>query len=107
MFVPGATISGLIRPSSAGPRLENAAIPSTLLLVKSAPNGAPPRPKTDQQKFSGTLAEHPPVGGRKLSEEPTVSTFFAVPGALIESASTTPSRGFLSKPSLPAATTNR
>jgi hypothetical protein len=33
MSVPGATMSGLMRPSLQGPRLENAARPCTLLLI--------------------------------------------------------------------------
>ena len=65
MCVPGATMSGLVRPSSVGPRLENGAMSSAL----SAP-------------VSG---KHWSAGdvGRTPSEAPTVITFFAVPGAPI------------------------
>ena len=60
MWVPGATMSGLSRPSLVGPRLEKSAMSRAL----SAPAFVTPQP-------SVPLA-------RTLSDAPTVMTFFAV-----------------------------
>ena len=55
IWTPGATMSGLIRPSEVGPMLENDAI---------CPDAAVP--------------------GRPVVEAPTVRTFFAVAGGAID-----------------------
>src|SRR5712691_4816416 len=56
---PGATISGLIRPSAVGPRLLK-----PMDALKSSAGNVP---------GGGTV-------GRKFSEAPVVITFFALPG---------------------------
>src|SRR5262249_39237568 len=63
IWVPGATISGFLRPSAAGPRDENPMISFAL----SAPVSPTPEPST-------------PPNGLTFSEAPTVSTFLPVPG---------------------------
>ena len=92
MNVPGAESSGFCLPSSVGPRLENAAIPSELLAALSPLSGLLEYPHPDQ------VAE---IVGLSFSDAPMVNTFFAVAGAPILSASISPSE-FTSSPLLPA-----
>src|SRR5690349_19506949 len=107
IFVPGATMSGLARPSSAGPREEKAAIPLELSEGVSVAIGCVAKQKLTSSQ--GTPLRPPEE--RRLSDAPTVTTFLAVPGASSESGSTTPSPpvqkpsapGLPSAPELPAA----
>src|ERR1039457_5318733 len=74
MCVHGATISGLIRPSAQGPRLEKLAISFALLasvskvVQPSSPTGLLPPLAVDME--------------RTFSMPPTAMTFLAVPGAV-------------------------
>ena len=93
--MPGATISGLILPSSQGPLEENAAIPSLLSSKLSEFIGS-----------AGYLSDQPCphvkfVTLMSLSVAPTVIQFLAVAGEPRESRSTIPSLS-ASVPSLPA-----
>src|SRR5947207_5115063 len=89
--VPGATMSGLMRRSSKGPRL-----------LKAARHSGSPDTFSDPIGGSGKFLAHacphwkllsPPLV-RSLRLAPTVSAFLAVPGAPIESQSTKPTSLF-------------
>ena len=90
MNVPGAEISGFTRPSSTGPRLENAAIPLMLSALKSLLIGDPY--ELPQIEF---------IVGRSFSLAPIEKTFFAVAGFPNESKSISPFE-LASIPELPA-----
>lgn len=64
--VPGATTSGLILPSTVGPRLLNAAMPSALSARGLFAIGGPHLAGSQTKQFS-----------RRLSVAPTVMQFFA------------------------------
>ena len=72
MKLPGAVMSGFIRPSSVGPRLENAARPSELSADLSLMIGA------TGHRFPVNPPPHVEViVGRSFSPAATVTTFFA------------------------------
>ena len=91
MNVPGATISGLRRLSSVGPRLENAASPEILSARRSVLIGA----------LYFVVPQTEFIVGRSFSLAPTVKTLLADAGAPSESKSTSPSP-LLSIPLFPA-----
>jgi hypothetical protein len=95
MKLPGAVMSGFIRPSSVGPRLENPASPSEVSAILSVEIGA----------AGNDDGHHPPhsdvIVGRSFSPAATVMTFFPVAGEPSESSSISPSE-FPSTPLLPA-----
>src|SRR4029453_4802682 len=104
-----------MRPSLVGPRLLNAAICSALPALESSRNGfagyrsghAEPYvkiafcPPCAAQVVYVSAASHSKCVWRSFSLAPTVITFLAVPGALIDVPSTMPSPS-ASVPELPA-----
>ena len=95
--VPGATTSGLIRPSLVGPRPLNAAIPSG-----SSAQGSEAIGSAGYRRLHEPVPQGRDFPGRLFSDAPTVMQFFAVPGASTDPESITPIP-LESRPGLPAA----